>query len=186
MKKLHEATEKKKASEEKDNIFDWIECVVFALVFCILIFTFLTRTVGVVGSSMVPTLEDKERLLISNIAYTPKYGDIVILRKDTYASYPLVKRVIATEGQTIDINFDEGIVYVDNEPLQEDYTASLTYVREDFTEPVTVPEGCVFVMGDNRNKSTDSRTAEIGCVDTRYILGRVFMRITPVTKFKIF
>ena len=96
---------------------------------------------------------------------------------------PIVKRVIALEGQTVDIDFDAGIVYVDGSPLQEDYVNSLTLEPEDFTEPVTVPEGCIFVMGDNRNRSADSRSARLGCVDTRCIIGKALWRIAPLGKF---
>lgn len=96
---------------------------------------------------------------------------------------PIIKRVIATEGQTVDIDFDAGIVYVDGVALDEPYTNDYTYDREDFDEPVTVPENCIFVMGDNRNRSTDSRTEALGCVDTRYLLGKALFRITPFSKF---
>ena len=94
---------------------------------------------------------------------------------------PIVKRVIATEGQTVDIDFEEGVVYVDGVALDEPYVNSTTNERENFTEPVTVPEGCVFVMGDNRNRSTDSRSAAIGCVDTRYIIGKAPSSGIPAT-----
>ncbi len=175
------APEKEKKRES--DLFDWLQCIVTALVACVMIFVFLGRTVGVVGSSMVPTLEQGDRLIISKLFYTPKQGDIVVLQKDSFADYPLIKRVIATEGQTVDIDFDAGIVYVDGVALDEPYTAEPTVTREDFDEPVTVPEGCIFVMGDNRNRSTDSRTDSIGCVDTRLIMGKALLRLTPLSKF---
>lgn len=173
--------------EQEENrgsiAFDWLQCVVAALVACVLIFVFVGRTVGVVGPSMEQTLIEGDRLIISRLFYTPKYGDIVVLRKDAFKDDPIIKRVIATEGQTVDIDFDAGIVKVDGVALDEPYTNTLTNVREDFKEPVTVPEGCVFVMGDNRNHSTDSRTEVIGCVDTRYILGKALFRLMPLNKF---
>ena len=175
--------EPKKKKDNTDGAFDLLESVVEALVVAILIFIFIGRTVCVIGSSMVPTLEEGDRLVISKLFFEPEYGDVVVLRKEAFADYPIVKRVIATEGQTVDIDFEEGIVYVDGRALDEPYTNSPTNDREDFEEPVTVPEGCVFVMGDNRNRSTDSRTDTIGCVDTRYIIGKAYFRLTPLNKF---
>lgn len=162
---------------------DWVQCIISAIVVCVLVFVFVGRLVDVVGSSMVPTLHEGEMVVISNLFYEPKYGDIVVLRKETYSEQCIIKRVIATEGQTVDIDFDEGIVYIDGEPLSEPYTAEPTYEREEFEGEVTVPEGCVFVMGDNRNKSTDSRTSSIGFVDKRYIVGKAYWVLFPIKNF---
>ena len=170
---------KKDKKEEKMTLYDWVQCVVGALVIGILLFMFVGRVIGVKGSSMYPTLHDTDRIIISDIMYEPKYGDIVVLQTDTFGPDPIVKRVIATEGQTIDINFDEGVVYVDGEALDEPYTNSPTYNRLDFTGAVTVPEGCIFVMGDNRNRSTDSRASSIGMVDKRCVLGKVYIIAVP-------
>ena len=157
------------------EVYDWIQCIIFALVFCVLLFVFAVRMVNVVGHSMVPTLEQNDKVVISNLFYHPKQGDIVVLRKQTLMEEPIVKRIIATEGQTVDIDFDDGVVYLDepdvNEPVHD---------RENFEGKITVPEGCVFVMGDNRNASTDSRDARLGCVDERYIMGRVYFTLFPV------
>lgn len=183
MNETPQNTENTKKQKNEAEVFEWLQCIVSALVLCILVFTFLGRHIGVIGSSMVPTLEEGDGLIISNLFFTPEYGDIVVLRKDTFAEYPIIKRVIATEGQTVDIDFEAGIVYVDGEALDEPYTNSLTTVHEDFEEEITVPAGCIFVMGDNRNRSTDSRTSSIGCVDTRYIIGKALWRITPIGKF---
>ncbi len=171
--------EKKKTANEA---LDWLQCIVSALVIAILVFTFFARTTSVVGSSMLPTLEEGDLLLISRLFYQPKRGDVIVLRKASFMTDPIVKRVIATEGQTIDIDFQEGVVYVDGVALDEPYVNSLTKEPEDFTEPVTVPEGHVFVMGDNRNRSTDSRSAMVGCVDTRFILGKALLRLAPLNK----
>lgn len=176
----------KKDPEKKNDgseTLDWLQCIVSAIVVCILIFTFLLRVVSVVGSSMVPTLKEGDRLIVSDLFYRPKYGDIVVLRKLEFKDRAIVKRVIATEGQTVDIDFTEGIVYVDGVALDEPYVNELVHEPEDFTGPVTVPAGCVFVMGDNRNASTDSRYSRIGCVDTRLILGKAYLRLLPVSKF---
>lgn len=178
-----ELTPEELEAKKKSDVFDWIQCIVTALLACVLVFTFLLRTVGVVGSSMVPTLHEGDRLIISDLFYVPKQGDIVVLRKDTFKDEPIVKRVIAVAGQTVDIDFQAGVVYVDGVALEEDYVNSPTNDPENFTKPVTVPENCVFVMGDNRNASTDSRTSTIGCVDTRYILGKAILRLTPLSSF---
>ena len=175
--------EKKPLPSGSSGAYDWIQIIVTALVACILIFVFLGRTVGVKGSSMEATLIEGDRLVISNLFYTPKYGDIVVLRKDTFKDEPIIKRVIATAGQTVNIDFDAGVVYVDGVALKEPYTNTPTNLREDFEGEITVPEGCIFVMGDNRNRSTDSRTASIGCVDTRYIIGKALFRLWPIAKF---
>ena len=164
----------------RGEIYDWMQSLVFALIICIIVFVFFFRIVDVAGDSMNPTLIDGDKLVVSDILYTPKQGDIIIFRKDEYKPEALVKRVIATEGQTIDIDFDRGRVYVDGELLDEPYIAELTKNQLDFQGPQTVPEGCVFVMGDNRNASSDSRKAEIGMVDERLIVGKVLLRVFPL------
>jgi signal peptidase I len=167
----------------KTEIYDWFQCFVVAVLAIVLLFTFVLRLVGVVGESMNPTLDTGDRVVISNLFYTPKQGDIVVLKKDTFKDELLIKRIIAVENQEVDIDFENGIVYVDGEPLQEEYILEPTYTQEDFNGPITVPEGCVFVMGDNRNNSTDSRDARIGCVETGYIVGRVLLRVMPFDSF---
>ena len=108
------------------EVYDWIQCIIFALVFCVLLFVFAVRMVNVVGHSMVPTLEQNDKVVISNLFYHPKQGDIVVLRKQTLMEEPIVKRIIATEGQTVDIDFETGDVSVDGELLREDYINALT------------------------------------------------------------
>ena len=173
---------KKKAPNEITDLYDWLQCIVSALVTCILLFTFVARTCGVVGPSMENTLYEGERLIISNLFYTPRRGDIVIFRKDSFRDEAIVKRIIALEGQTVDIDFIEGSVYVDGERIEEDYIKELTYRSLDFEGEITVPKGCVFVLGDNRNHSNDSRDALIDCVDTRYIIGKAYWRIAPLER----
>ena len=171
------------AAEEKNTkteIYEWIQCVIAALVVCVLVFVFIVRLVDVVGSSMYPTLENGDKMVVSGLFYTPKQGDIVVFRKDEYKPEALVKRVIATEGQTVEINFNKGVVYVDGVALDEPYTAAPTYNQLDFKGTQVVPEGCVFVMGDNRNDSTDSRDERIGMVDTDLIIGKVYLTVFPI------
>ena len=167
-------------AKSRAEVYDWIQCIIFALVFCVLLFVFAVRMVNVVGHSMVPTLEQSDKVVISNLFYHPKQGDVVVLRKQTLMQEPIVKRIIATEGQTVDIDFDDGVVYVDGKALDEPYVNEPVHDRENFEGKITVPEGCVFVMGDNRNASTDSRDARLGCVDTRHIMGRVYFTLFPV------
>ncbi len=178
-------SEANKTSERsvRRDLYDWIQCVVMAVIICVLLFSFFVRLVDVVGESMMPTLEPGDKIIVSNLFYEPKQGDIVVFRKDEYRDEPLVKRIIAVEGQTIDIDFNRGIVYVDGEPIDEPYIAEPTVEEEDFTGRVTVPEGCIFVMGDNRNHSTDSRTSTIGFVDERCIMGKVYFTLYPLKNF---
>ncbi len=168
----------------RSNVYDWIQCLMSALIVCVVLFIFVVRVIDVKGTSMYPTLNNQDKMLVSDIFYKPKAGDVVVFKKDQYdPSKALVKRVIATEGQEINIDFDRGIVYVDGEAIEEDYINELTTTKLDFIGPQTVPEGCVFVMGDNRNMSTDSRKTEIGMVDTRLIIGKVYFVIFPLDSF---
>lgn len=174
--------ERRRAEKEKSGkmeFYDWVQCFVGALVVGIVIFMFGLRVVNVKGNSMYPTLLWSDRIVTTNFLYTPRAGDIVVVQTDTYGPEPLVKRVIATGGQTVDIDFERGIVYVDGVALDEPYIAAPTYTREDFKGPLTVPDGCLFLMGDNRNESTDSRRATIGTVDERCVIGKVLFVLFP-------
>jgi len=162
------------------ELFDWVEASMTAVVCVVLIFTFVARMAGVDGDSMCPTLHNQNRLIITRLFYSPKQDDIVVITKPNFRDEPLIKRIIAVEGQTIDIDFQKGIVYVDGVEKEEgDYVSEPTYLSYDMEFPATVPPGCVFVMGDNRNNSWDSRDKAVGMVDSRYILGRVLYRVLP-------
>ncbi len=168
----------------KDELFDWVSNITYILSAIVLIFIFLVRIVGVDGESMMPTLHDKDWLITSNFLYEPDNGDIVVLAKDSFLDGKMiVKRVIATEGQEIDIDFENGVVYVDGEKLNEPYIEGKTYRQFDFPFPSIVPEDCVFVMGDNRNHSSDSRDIRLGMVHKSNILGRVVFRVFPIKDF---
>lgn len=177
-KKSKEKSEKTLTA--RGEIYEWIQSIIIAIIFCVIVFTFFARIVDVVGPSMNPTLENGDKMIVSGLFYEPKAGDIVIFRKDEYKPEALVKRVIATEGQTVEIDFNKGIVKVDGVVLDEPYIAAPTINQLDFPGKQVVPEGCVFVMGDNRNDSTDSRKAEIGMVDVRMIIGKVYFIAFPL------
>ena len=149
-----------------------------------LVFVFVIRIMDVNGSSMSPTLINGDKVLVSGLFYEPDRGDIVVFKKDSYNdNKALVKRVIAVEGDVVNIDFDNGIVYVNGEAVEEAYLSVSTNTKLDFIGPQTVPENCLFVMGDNRNASTDSRDKRIGMVDKRVVIGKVLMVVYPFSSF---
>lgn len=161
------------------GLYDWLQSIVSAVVAGILIFVFIGKVDGIKGPSMMQTLQNGDTVIISNLFYTPKYQDIIFIKTETYGDTPIVKRVIATAGQTVDIDFERGVVSVDGVDLQEDYVNEPTTLRINFDGPVTVPEDHVFVMGDNRNESSDSRDSRVGMIDVRDILGKVYFILIP-------
>ncbi len=180
----------KKEPSVKDEIFDWVQNITVILSAIVLIFIFLFRIVGVDGNSMYPTLHHKDWLITSNLFYEPEKGDVVILSKESFRDGEMiVKRVIATEGQEVDYDVKTGTVYVDGKALDEPYIAnephdaSSAKMQTTTQFPITVPEDCVFVMGDNRNHSSDSRVADIGTVHKSNIHGRVILRVFPIQNF---
>ena len=171
-----------KKQTEGRGAYEWVQALVCSVLTVVLIFTFAVRIVRVSGESMRETLQDQDMLVVLNNWLCGGYeqGDIVILQRDDfYGGEPIVKRVIATEGQTVDIDFDAGVVYVDGTALEEPYTREPTWTQEGTEFSLTVPEGCVFVMGDNRNDSDDSRDSALGPVDTRCVLGRALLLAVP-------
>ncbi|WP_346704199.1 signal peptidase I [uncultured Agathobaculum sp.] len=184
-----EQTEEKKKAEGRfsSELFSWGESLMAVLIFFVVVFTFFVRLIGVDGTSMYPTLQDRSIMLVSNLGYTPEKGDIVVLRKEGfYSDQPIVKRVIATGGDTIDIDPVTGDVIVNGEVLDEPYILEKINTLErmgDLTYPQTVPEGCIYVLGDNRNGSTDSRWSSLGMVDERYVLGHVLSVVFPFSDF---
>jgi signal peptidase I len=167
------------------EFYDWVESAILAVACMLLLFLFVGRIISVDGSSMEDTLRHADRLIVSRLAYEPEYKDIVVVTMPNSRHEPLIKRVIATGGQTVAIDFEAGTVSVDGVMLDETYTKEPTYRKFDLEFPLTVPEGHVFVMGDNRNNSWDSRVAEIGMVDERYILGRVLYRVMPYNQMGV-
>ena len=168
----------------KKSIVLYLHDVIYMLSVILIIFLLIFRVIVVSGSSMRTTLVDGDYLLLSgNFLYgKPEYGDIVVVSKEGYDDgKPIVKRVIATQGQTVDIDFDAGIVFVDGQALDEPYVNTPTNLPEGVSFPLQVEENCYFVMGDNRNNSRDSRSPEIGQVDRREILGKAFFLMFPGT-----
>jgi len=166
--------------------FELLELFVVSFAVVLLVITFIARHSPVKGSSMENTLHENDILIISSLFYTPKQGDIVVFQTArTGYDEPYVKRVIATAGQTLDINFGTWEVTVNGKVLDEFYVKKEDYpmVGSTFTFPMVIPEGTVFCMGDNRNHSQDSRNSIVGPVETRFILGRVVYRIFPFDVF---
>ena len=185
-----ESSQKPNKPSLLSSIFDYVEIFVFAICAVILIFSFAIRLCKVEGPSMEKTLIADEMLLVSNLFYTPERGDIIVFHQTDTLDEPVVKRVIATEGETIDIDFNtwtvkitdtDGNTFILDEPYMH-LDSGRAILLSSRTYPYKVPEGCLFVMGDNRNHSSDSRGDTIGMVDERRVLGKVVFRITPFDK----
>lgn len=187
----NEINDQRKKRDTFSRVFEWAE--LFALYFAIGMLLILTcfRHSPVEGSSMYPTLQEGDMLVVTMPFYTPECGDIIVCQSPTYGlDRPLVKRIIATGGQKVEIDYENWTVKVDGNTLSETYInreigrnmRPSDYLEDSFI----VPEGFVFVMGDNRNNSKDSRSSEIGMIDERYILGKVSMRLLPLGEFRFF
>lgn len=191
----NENQEPQETPEEKGSfrldLYYWVQALVMVLVGLILACTLLGRVIRVDGNSMVPTLHDGNLLLLQSLGYTPQQGDVVVLRKPGFPpppqdTAPIVKRVIAIGGQHVRVDYEAGAVYVDGEALDDPYILEPMvdrYNPEMSVLDVTVPEGSVYVMGDNRNNSSDSRHQDLGTVDNRYVLGRVLCVMFPFSDF---
>ena len=174
------------------GLFEWLQTITVCILAAVVLFNCVCRLSRVDGSSMDPTLEHGEMLLVWSLGYTPKQGDIVVLNKTT-ATLPgwdgklaIIKRVIATGGQTVDIDYVNSVVYVDGKALEEDYILEemcLPFSSHMSQTHFEVPEGSVFVMGDNRNNSADSRDDRLGPVDADFILGKAAVALWPLSSF---
>ncbi len=184
-KEIHIFDKKDKENEEltmQQNVLSYLRDFVTLVVVVVLVCVLLFRVVIVSGPSMKNTLVNGDWLILLNNAVfgEPRKGDIIVASKKSFNDgEPIVKRVIATEGQTVDIDFAAGVVYVDGEALDEPYTLTPTNTYEGISFPIVVDEGCLFVMGDNRNSSKDSRSIEIGQIDCREVMGKAIFLVFP-------
>ena len=169
------------------SIYDWVEVFVVSVAIVFIIFSFVARIAIVDGGSMLPTLTNGDKLVVRQFLYTPKQGDIVVCQSKIYGlDKPLVKRVIATEGQTVYIDRANWKVYVDGKEIDEEYIyreAGYMIGMDSTSNTIVVKPGHVFVMGDHRNDSLDSRSSLVGQIDERYIIGKVIFRFMPLTSF---
>lgn len=169
--------EKKNSRRE---IVEWIESLLFAFVLIAVLYTFFFRVITISGSSMENTLQSNDRVIVRSIAYEPVRGDVIVVDSFTDYGDPLVKRIIAMEGDTVDIDFSTGEVSVNGEVIDEPYISTPTTQQHDVRFPLTVKEGHLFVLGDNREVSLDSRSGEVGLIDERDVLGKVVFRLFPL------
>lgn len=177
-------TKKKvKQTNEKLNVFEIFEAIIAAFFVITLVFTFIFRVFSVDGPSMKPTLQDGDKVVVSTMGYKAQKGDVVVLSSTEGLKKPIIKRVVAVAGDTVDINFTTGVVTVNG--IEEHYTDELTTQQFDVAFPLTVPEGTVFVLGDNRGVSLDSRSTQVGCVDERLIVGKVLFRFFPLGNWTV-
>lgn len=175
------------------QVVEWVEVLSIAIIAVVIIFCLVFRIATISGDSMKNTLIENDKVVITNLGYEPKQGDIVVISRNAENSIeaqnlsnePIIKRVIAVGGQTVNIDFEQGIVYVDGVALKEDYILAPTVDRADVQFPLYIPEGSIFVLGDNRPESLDSRYSQIGVggiIDERYVLGHAVFRIFPFNK----
>ncbi|MDY4813768.1 MAG: signal peptidase I [Ruminococcus sp.] len=162
-------------------VFDWTKSIVAIMFIMLFILTYFFRIVNVDGDSMKNTLINDEKLIVTSFMYTPTDGDIVVISHGQHLDEPIIKRVIATEGETLKIDFDKQKVYVNDKLIDEPYVSS-EIVRGDSVIPEIIPEGKIFVMGDNRAISNDSRYNQVGLIDVKDVIGKAQFRILPVDK----
>lgn len=173
---------RKRARPQGLEMYEWVQALVCSVLAVVVLSAFAVRIIGVSGSSMRETLQNGDLLLVLDGWLCGDYvpGNIVILRRpDFHEGSAIVKRVVAVSGQTVDIDFDSGVLYVDGTELEEPYVREPTFTDEGTVFPLTVPEESIFVMGDNRNGSDDSRNPALGPVDTRSVIGRAFFLAVP-------
>ncbi len=169
------------------EIYQTLQSLVCIVIVIILVFTVVARITIVDGSSMENTLLNGDIVLTRVIGYQPKQGDIVVLTKTSFREQSIIKRVIATEGQTVDIDYTTSTVYVDGVAIEEPYIKELMIMpnSSDQLNHITIPEGCIFVMGDNRNRSTDSRDSRVGIIDTECVIGKAVLVMFPFSRIKM-
>jgi len=175
--------EEKTPSVRFQGLYLWMQSLVMMLLVIMFIVAFIGKPIEVRMASMTPTLLEGDRMIVRSIFYTPQRGDVVVFaRHDFQDGQAIVKRVVALEGDVVDIDIDTGTVYLNGQALYEPFTNGPTNRAGDMSYPFTVPAGHVFVIGDNRNNSMDSRNTEIGPVDEREIIGQVVAVVLPLSR----
>ncbi len=164
------------------SCFEWVDSIITAIVVCILFLAFIFRIINVSGVSMMDTLLDGDKVIITDLLYKPSVGDIVVINRSEELSEPIIKRIIAKEGQSLSIDFDSGDVTVDGVVINEPYIKSATTKKGSGDIPEVIPKGYVFVMGDNRDRSKDSRSKEVGLINVENILGKAKFIIYPMNR----
>ena len=175
-----------KTSAALGLFYDMVDSLKGAIIVVFVIFAFVFRVLGVDGDSMFPTLRDGDWVAVSGITANVERGDIVVVTQPWERNVPIIKRVIAVGGDTVYIDFDNSKVYVNGTEIYEPYINEPTRTSADVEFPLTVDEGKIFVMGDNRNVSLDSRSSKIGLIDENYILGKALIRLYPSSEWKIY
>lgn len=184
---MNKSNAKKSYGKAAEYIYSVFSTFLICMMIVFVAFSFFFRLVQVTGDSMNPTLEEGDRLIISNFSYTPDYGDIIAVNKNGIEKSSMIKRVIALPGDTVSIDFVTHLIIVNGKVLFEDYEVTEPISESyDFTGPVTVPENAVFVLGDNRNNSVDSRTESIGFITLDEINGKALTRLFPIGRFNIY
>lgn len=172
------------ADSVTQSCYEWLHTLILAITVVMILLTFVFRLVNVDGQSMMDTLFDKDKVIVTNLCYTPECGDVVVISHGQNLNKPIIKRVIATEGQTLSIDFNTGTVVVDGAVLDEPYIKDLTVKQGDAEIPEVIPEDMIFVMGDNRNHSTDSRFTTVGLIGEDDIIGKAQFIIYPFDRIK--
>ncbi len=172
-----------KNSDSTASVYEWVHSLVFAVAIVVVLLTFFVRLVDVSGTSMKQTLQNNDKVVVSNFFYQPKQGDIVVISHGAEYAEPIIKRVIATEGQSLSIDFDTEKIIVDGTELKENYIQGHTH-KEDGEIPKVIPKGKVFVLGDNRGVSMDSRSKAIGLIDVTDIIGKAEVVVFPFGNMK--
>ena len=184
----HKKTEKEEITDIAwTSVFRWVYALVGILCVVFVVFMLFFKIVSVDGRSMLPTLVQSDKLLVYSLSYTPQQGDIVVIGSTEKTEPVLVKRVIATENQTVEVDYEKGKVYVDGTELYEDYITEMTIPDDNEIDyPFTVPENCIFVMGDNRDESGDSRSRLTKAIDESLVAGKVIARLYPFSDMNIY
>lgn len=184
----HKKTEKEEIADAAwTSVFHWVYAIVFILIAFIIVFSVFLKIINVEGDSMKPTLHDGDKILVSVLQYTPEKGDLVLIDINDGASIMMVKRIVATENQTVDIDYKNRTLTVDGVVMQEAYITEMSFAPDnEISYPYTVPQGHVFVLGDNRIDSIDSRNRNIQAVSVESIIGKVIARGYPLSDIAVF